>query len=68
MKQNHVLPTDYYAWLDNFKATIRSKQIKAALLVNAELIQLYWDLGKRIDEKSNSRNGAKALSSKLPPI
>ena len=51
MKQNNVLPTDYYAWLDNFKATIRSKQIKAALLVNAELIQLYWDLGKRIDEK-----------------
>ena len=51
MKQNNVLPTDYYAWLDNFKATIRSKQIKAALLVNVELIQLYWDLGKRIDEK-----------------
>ena len=51
MKQNNVLPTDYYAWLDNFKATIRAKQIKAALLVNTELIQLYWDLGKRIDEK-----------------
>ena len=51
MRQANVLPHDYRVWLENLKTTIRSSQIKAALTVNSELIKLYWDLGKRIDEK-----------------
>ena len=51
MRQATVLPHDYRVWLENLKTTIRSSQIKAALTVNSELIKLYWDLGKRIDEK-----------------
>ena len=51
MKQTTPLPTDYRLWLDTLKRTIRSAQIKAALSVNQELIRLYWNLGKMIDEK-----------------
>ena len=51
MRQATILPHDYRVWLENLKTTIRSSQIKAALAVNSELIKLYWDLGKRIDEK-----------------
>lgn len=42
---------DYKQWLLQLKAQIRSAQIKAALKVNAELIALYWQLGKEIMEK-----------------
>jgi predicted nuclease of restriction endonuclease-like (RecB) superfamily len=51
MKQPHLLPTDYATWLETVKTTIRASQIKAALTVNSELIQLYWQLGKDMDDK-----------------
>jgi predicted nuclease of restriction endonuclease-like (RecB) superfamily len=51
MRQTTALPTDYRSWLESIKTTIRSTQIKAALSVNEKLIRLYWDLGKRIDDK-----------------
>jgi predicted nuclease of restriction endonuclease-like (RecB) superfamily len=43
--------SDYKNWLIELKANIKRSQIKAALAVNSELIQLYWDLGKQIVEK-----------------
>jgi len=39
---------DYNKWLKDLKARIRQSQIKAAVKVNNELIQLYWDLGQDI--------------------
>lgn len=51
MRATTSLPTDYRTWLEQVKTTIRSTQIKAALSVNSELIQLYWVLGKMIDDK-----------------
>lgn len=51
MRQTTVLPPDYRAWLENIKSTIRSTQIKAAISVNEKMIQMYWNLGKDIDEK-----------------
>jgi predicted nuclease of restriction endonuclease-like (RecB) superfamily len=44
---------DYKLWLTDIKSKIRSSQIKAALAVNAELINFYWELGKMISEKEN---------------
>lgn len=41
----------YKLWLSQLKMQIRSAQIKAALKVNAELLALYWQLGKEIVEK-----------------
>lgn len=43
--------SEYKNWLIELKANIKRSQIKAALAVNSELIQLYWDLGKQIVEK-----------------
>jgi predicted nuclease of restriction endonuclease-like (RecB) superfamily len=48
---NLINISEYRNWLDALKQRIKSSQIKAALLVNKELILLYWDLGKQISEK-----------------
>ena len=45
---------DYKNWLIELKANIKSTQIKAALAVNSQLIQLYWDLGNQIVEKQEN--------------
>ena len=45
---------DYKNWLIELKANIKSTQIKAALAVNSQLIQLYSDLGKQIVEKQEN--------------
>lgn len=42
---------DYKSWLLDLKEKIRSTQVKAALAVNAALIQFYWELGRSIHEK-----------------
>ncbi len=38
----------YAAFLGELKTRIRTAQIRAALSVNRELIQLYWDIGRAI--------------------
>jgi hypothetical protein len=43
-----LLNNDYKNWLIELKSKIQHNQIKAALAVNSQLIQLYWDLGKQI--------------------
>ncbi|MCX6147662.1 MAG: PDDEXK nuclease domain-containing protein [Candidatus Kapabacteria bacterium] len=45
---------DYYHWLFELKSHIKQSQIKASLTVNRELVLLYWDLGKQINEKLES--------------
>ena len=67
---------DYEIWLTELKSTIQQRQIKAALAVNSELIQMYWDLGSRIVEKQeNAKWGtgfidqlSKDLKSAFPEI
>ena len=39
---------DYGQWLSELKKRIYSRQIKAAIKVNTELLRLYWDLGHDI--------------------
>jgi hypothetical protein len=45
---------EYGNWLESLKEKIKQSQIKASLSVNSELIQLYWNLGLQIIEKSNN--------------
>ncbi len=45
---------DYKNWLIELKSNIQHSQIKAALAVNSQLIQLYWDLGRQITEKQET--------------
>ncbi|MEI6950667.1 PDDEXK nuclease domain-containing protein [Paraflavisolibacter sp. H34] len=46
--------SSYKIWLSEIKQRIRSAQIKAALKVNAELIHLYWELGREILEREKA--------------
>ena len=48
-----ILNSDYRAWLVELKTTIKQSRIKAALSVNSELIKLYWDMGKQLNEKQS---------------
>ena len=41
----------YAAWIADLKHRYRATQIKAAVAVNAALIEFYWNLGKDIAEK-----------------
>ncbi len=51
-----IKDSDYKNWLIDLKSKIKQSQIKAALSVNAEVILLYWDLGKQIVEKQKTAN------------
>ena len=42
---------DYRSWLKRLKSQVRSAQVKAAVRVNIELLQLYWGMGHDIAEK-----------------
>ncbi len=46
-----VLPTGYAELLVELKTRVRSAQLKAAISVNSEMIQLYWDIGRAIVER-----------------
>lgn len=43
-----ALPAGYAAFLDDLKTRIRTAQVKAALAVNAELVLLYWRIGRDV--------------------
>ena len=49
-----LINSEYKNWLIELKSKIQQSQIKAALAVNSQLIQLYWDLGKQIAEKQET--------------
>ena len=51
MKNLIQVNKDYAAWIGELKLRIRQSQIKAAVKVNTELLQLYWQLGSDIVEK-----------------
>lgn len=49
-KSSALFPDDenYFSLLDGLKKRIRTVQVRAALAVNAELILLYWHIGREI--------------------
>jgi len=49
-------PAGYNAWLAELKIQIREARLRASLAVNAELIGLYWRIGRDILERQE-RNG-----------
>jgi predicted nuclease of restriction endonuclease-like (RecB) superfamily len=44
---------EYKEFLNEIKNKVRHSRIKAALSVNAELLELYWDMGKMITGKQS---------------
>jgi len=59
------LPAGYPAMLKDIKSRIQEAQIKAALSVNRELIELYWDIGKLITSRQKIEGWGKSVVERL---
>jgi predicted nuclease of restriction endonuclease-like (RecB) superfamily len=44
-------PKGYAAWLADVKARVQAAQQRAALAVNKELLQLYWQMGRDLSDR-----------------
>ena len=51
MKYDLIHDKNYRTWLANIKNKIRSAQLKAAVTVNTQLLEFYWELGADIVDK-----------------
>jgi predicted nuclease of restriction endonuclease-like (RecB) superfamily len=51
MSADLIKDSEYKAWLKDLKLRIRQSQIKAAVRVNSEMIELYWSIGADIVAK-----------------
>jgi predicted nuclease of restriction endonuclease-like (RecB) superfamily len=65
MLENEINNAEYSDWLNSIKVQIHNSQIKAALSVNAELISLYWNIGKSIVEKQEIQGWGNSVVEKL---
>ena len=71
-----AVPTDYPSLLADIKQRIRTAQVRAALSANAELIQLYWDIGRAIEARQRQEGWgtgviprlARDLHNELPEV
>lgn len=57
--------TEYKNWLKDLKSKIQQSQIKAALAINSQLILLYWDMGRQIEEKQENAKWGSGLINQL---
>ncbi|GBU20593.1 hypothetical protein R80B4_00471 [Fibrobacteres bacterium R8-0-B4] len=53
--------TDYGSFIKDIKALIYRRQYEAIKKVNAELIQLYWEIGGEIDRKQREQGWGKSV-------
>ena len=74
--KNAVVRSDFAGLLADVKGRIQAAQTRAVLAVNAELVRLYWDIGRIIDDRQR-REGwgtgviprlAKELKNELPEV
>jgi predicted nuclease of restriction endonuclease-like (RecB) superfamily len=57
--------TSYNEILENIKETVKQSQFKAMVVVNRELIVLYWQIGKTILSKQNEQGWDSKIIEKL---
>ncbi len=62
---DNKLQDDYGKWLVHLKDKIVAARIKAALSVNSQLIELYWDLGKELSDKSKKSEWGSNIIEKI---
>ena len=65
MRQELTVDRNYKKWVVGLKQKIRSAQVKAAVAVNRELLELYWELGREICEKQKTANRGDGLIGQL---
>lgn len=62
---NEKLPSDYPKLLRELKQRIQGARVRAALAANAELIHLYWDIGRLIVEQQEKQGWGKSVVERL---
>jgi predicted nuclease of restriction endonuclease-like (RecB) superfamily len=62
---DHVHPPFYAGLISEIKQRIRQSQTRAILAANAELIQLYWDIGRLIDRRQKDQGWGSGVIPKL---
>lgn len=71
MKKNKILtaskksPQDFSTLLKEIKTRIQQAQTRAVLSVNSELIRLYWDVGRTIDQRQKNEGWGSHVIPKL---
>ena len=64
MKPINIIDSDYIQWIKELSSRYRRSQIKAAVKVNQELLQFYWELGRDIVERdAENHYGSKFYTS-----
>ncbi len=64
-KATDLVPMGYQELLGQLKERIRSAQLRAAVAVNRELIELYWQIGQSIVERQRSDGWGKSVVERL---
>lgn len=64
-RRTSTIPSGYGAFVNNLKERIHAAQIRAALSVNRELLDLYWDIGKGIVERQTTEAWGRSVVEKL---
>ena len=59
------IPASYPILLEDIKLRIRTAQVKAALSVNRELIELYWHIGRSIVKRQRAEGWGKSIVKRL---
>ncbi|HAH31763.1 MAG TPA: DUF1016 domain-containing protein [Elusimicrobia bacterium] len=65
MKYNLIHDKNYKAWLTELKGKIRNTQLKAAVTVNTQLLEFYWELGADIIAKQTQAAWGSGLIDQL---
>ena len=65
MDSKIFLNKEYKNWISELSKRYRSAQIKAAVAVNKEMLQFYWELGKEIVERQWENQFGKGFFKKL---
>ena len=61
-KEMAMMPADYVQWLADIKNRVSAARHKAALSVNAELVSLYWHIGRGILQRQATQGwGSKVI-------
>lgn len=65
MSELFNIDRNYSAWLKEIKNKVRIVQLKAAVKVNSEMLNFYWELGADIVEKQTTAKWGDGFLSKL---
>ena len=65
MNNNLALNKSYISLLEEIKQTFQQSRLKAAIVVNRELLQFYWEVGNLIIQKQQQSSWGDKLYDNL---